>query len=154
DDVSRELLGREPNQSACCGTHRLVSLAVMLRVDADTPVLSDAVRWQVREVLRETAQTLAACQDESGSWDATWFQHLRGAPPLNSNQIVQGDIGRLVVTGHHLEWLMLLPEDLQPSAEVFTSGAHWLHKVLMASSSDPEWVAANYCPVIHAARSI
>jgi hypothetical protein len=153
DDAVRELLSRPIERSPCAGTHRLTALAVMLRVDAEVPVLSEAVRAEVREHLRVVVRTLTECQRPQGFWEPSWFQELPGARPLMFRNMT-GTESEVLATGHHLEWLMLLPPDMQPPPEVFARGARWLTKVLLEESKDNRWVAANYCPVIHAARSV
>lgn len=152
DDAARELLSRSLSGSPCAGTHQLTNLVVMLRVDTQTPILSDAVRGEIREYLGLVSRTLTECQRPQGYWDALWYQNMPGSKPINGRAMV-GLNGEVLATGHHLEWMLLLPDDLRPPPEVFARGARWLTRVLLEETKDARWVSGNYCPVVHAARS-
>jgi hypothetical protein len=152
EDVVHELLARSPKQATCAGTHLLMALAIMLRIDAETPVLSDPVRTEVREHLRVVVRTLTACQRPHGYWFPFWYEDLPGASPI-LDRVPMGRNGQILATGHHLEWLLLLPPELQPPHEVFTQSARWLAAALMEESRDTQWLLENYCPATHAARA-
>jgi hypothetical protein len=151
--VARELLRRRLKHTPCAGTHVLAALAVMLRVDASIPVLSSAVRAEVQDYLRTVVNTLIGCQCPEGYWFPFWYQDLPGVGPL-ADRVPMGKTGQILATGHHLEWLVLLPSHLQPPHQVFARGARWLSEALMEESRDGEWVVQNYCPATHAARSL
>lgn len=152
DDVARELLRRPADRTPCAGTHRLLPLAVLLRVDAETPVLSDAVRTEVRGHLRLVARVLTDTQRPQGFWETNWTQNLPGSKRAK-DPLGGLPIGRVIATGHHVEWLMLLPDDLRPPDEVFARAGTFLVEAVLAESKDALAVGMNYCPLVHAARS-
>jgi hypothetical protein len=59
---------------------------------------------------------------------------------------------KLLVTGHHLEWLALAPEEVQPPREAVVRAAQWLVTALM--EMDEKQIAAAYGPYSHAARAL
>jgi hypothetical protein len=70
---------------------------------------------------------------------------LRGTNGWNYGQ----PANRLLVTGHIAEWLLYLPEDLQPPAETYRRAVQWLYQELKRSSPSQQWEAI--CPFSHAA---
>jgi len=57
---------------------------------------------------------------------------------------------QVLTTGHHVEWLMLLPPDLQPPRECFQVALRWLQVRLEVDDLDT--IRQNYCPYSHAGR--
>lgn len=151
DAVARELLGRPLDRSPCAGSHRLSALAILLRADAERPVLSDEVRAEVRGHLQTVAGVLTESQRPQGFWDETWSDHMPGGRPGRTGHPV---LGPLIATGHHVEWLLLLPPDLRPPDEVFARAGRWLPGAVLELSADKRALASPaYCPLVHAARS-
>lgn len=153
DDVARELVARPVSDSPCLGTHGPITLTILLRADEQEPVLSESVRRQVREYLRRIAKTLVEIQSPEGWFPADWQRVLSGKE-LEPVPRPLPAVPALLATGHHLEWLMLLPDDLRPPQEVFRRAAVWSLEALAGKTADPQWVDEWYCPASHAVRSV
>jgi hypothetical protein len=72
DDLAKELLARPIEDSACCGTHRFITMSVLARVDAETRILSEPVHIDLRNHLAEIAAQMEACQHPAGCWTSQW----------------------------------------------------------------------------------
>jgi hypothetical protein len=152
DDVAAELMRRPFDAKLSCGgTHLLFTLAVMLRVDEATPIFSPSVRGEIRAHLGEIVLQVESCQSAAGFWQPDWYRHADSEKPVRVATLVNSaSWPQVLATGHHLEWLMLLPPDLLPSQECFLRGARWLHERLL---NDPnEVLTTHYCPYSHAGR--
>src|SRR5262249_37615733 len=90
DVLAEELLSRPVLDSACAGTHRLIALTILLRVDEEERILSSAVHDRVYSLLKEVAQTLTVNQRADGAWQANWPEALPGAKP--SPSWARGDV--------------------------------------------------------------
>jgi hypothetical protein len=150
DDVALELMGRlgRPDLS-CAGTHLLYSMTVLLRVDEQEPVLSPEVRGQLREKLRETALSVRRVQTAEGAWGPNWSSLAEGKLDRGLAGAFPTDQG-VLATGHHVEWLMLLPPDLLPPRDCFLAALRWLQVRLEVD--DLEKLRVHYCPYSHAGR--
>jgi hypothetical protein len=144
DDLAGELLRRPPDGSSCVGTHILIDLAILLRADAESPLLSPVRRSALRSHLGDAVARLGRSRLAEGGWGRDW--HERDGSESTPREIV-------ISTGHHLEWLMLLPDDLRPDLSVLVRAAKHGLRILSYESKDPEWVRLQYCPATHAARS-
>jgi hypothetical protein len=150
DDLADELMQRHYDHHACGGTHLLYALTILLRADAQEPVLTDAVRSRVHDHLARAVREVIRSQAPDGTWDWRW--HEETAPPDRRGGDRPGAIDPEVLrlTGHHLEWLMLLPTDLLPPRAVFAKA---VRPLLVHLGSDPqEKIGSNYCPYSHAGR--
>jgi hypothetical protein len=144
DDLSDELLRRPLDGSSCAGTHILIALTTILRSDMEAPLLSPGHRTALRSHLRGVVERLERSRLDEGGWAHDWSEP--GGIETAPREVI-------IATGHHLEWLMLLPDDLRPGPSVLGRAAEHSLRLLLEKSEDPEWVRTNYCPAIHAARS-
>jgi hypothetical protein len=153
DALAGELMSRPFESSiACGGTHLLYSLVTLLRADQQESVLADPVRREVRDRLHGVVESLVRTQLSDGSWDHRWREHGRGAgaDPHDGDLDHGGEAERVLLTGHHLEWLVLLPPDLQPPPDRFLRAARWLLERVL---NDPtSTLDEGYCPYSHAGR--
>jgi hypothetical protein len=150
DDLAGELMQRHYDHHACGGTHLLYALTVILRADEQEPILTAAARSHVREHLAQAVREVMRSQAPDGTWDWRW--HEETGPPDRHGGEGRGSIDPeiLRLTGHHLEWLMLLPPDLAPPREVFLKA---VRPMLAHLAADPqEKISSNYCPYSHAGR--
>jgi hypothetical protein len=110
------------------------------------------VRAEALRYVEEKAKTVAANQCGDGSWGLDWYKvrPARETPRAASPP----DEMPLIVTGHLLEWMMMLPEEMRPPRGVISRGAGWALAALAARQGDPDWVRKNYCPVVHATRAV
>jgi hypothetical protein len=176
DQLARWLLAQPFEQATCGGTHALYSLAFLSRIDARVPIFSDDVRRLVGPFLDRMAAAVAAAQQGDGSvkqlWHVDvvaqpWYRDLlreigpegnRSEDPdrLRAIQagwrdLFEGKQGDVHITGHHMEWLLLLPPARQPPAEFFRRGGEFLIQEL-ERAKDEAFSGAGYCPFSHAAR--
>ena len=153
DDLAAALMSKRLANSPCAGTHAVITLALLRRADSVTPVLSEFVRSRVDGYLDTAVEVLLSTQSAAGYWDANWMERMPGQKGQRPLAVSEGDETRLLVTGHHLEWLLLLPADRVP-AGVLARAGQWLLKALDTQTRDPEWVREWYCPLSHAARTV
>ena len=151
DQLAEELMNRPYGDGlACGGTHLLYSLAVLLRADAVEPVLTPVVRRKLRDHLGRTAADLARIQSAEGWWAPRWNEHLgdSGGGPRSDTP----DWILVLNTGHHLEWMAILPGELRPPRECFLRAGRWLQARLLG---DPRrTIQDQYCPYSHAGRML
>jgi hypothetical protein len=150
DDLADELLSRAFDRSgiACDGTHLLYSLTVLLRSDEIAPILSGESRRRVTARLRDVSARVVAGQEADGSWSVGWYRSgdRTAAPGSTGGPQPQ----KVLVTGHHIEWLLLLPRDLRPDEDCLRRGSSWLGDQLQ--SAPAETIRKNYCPYSHAGK--
>ncbi|MBX3440442.1 MAG: hypothetical protein KF861_23330, partial [Planctomycetaceae bacterium] len=72
DLLAQRLLRGQMNVGVCSGTHRVYSLMLLLRLDDEFNILSDAVRAQVYTHLEQVRDLLSASQWADGRWPANW----------------------------------------------------------------------------------
>jgi hypothetical protein len=150
DELAGELMGRPFGEGmACGGAHILYSLTTLLRADQIEPVLSPVVRQAVRSHLEGVVRRLVNDQDPGGAWEPRWYEHGEGAEKPKSH-VGAGDWTAVLTTGHHVEWMLLLPADLQPDPARVLRAAGWLRAHLEEAAKST--IMEHYCPYSHAAR--
>jgi len=107
----------------------------------------------VWKFLTLVAEILVSIQSPQGHWDEIWLERLPGKKK-RLTRFEPNDDSRILVTGHHLEWLLLLPSEIAPPPETFRRAGQWLLPVLLRETKDRRWVVRWYCPAVHAARSV
>jgi hypothetical protein len=150
DELAEELLGRPYAASQPCGsTHLLYSLAAMLQVADQEGILTPPVHERLRSHLAAVARNLPKRQSARGSWQEGWYEETQPVR-VDGRDNPESSWPEVLVTGHHLEWLMLLPPELLPPRDCFLRAARWLQVQLLAV--DPQTLDEHYCPYSHAAR--
>lgn len=152
DGLCEELLGRRPDDSSCAGTHRLIALAVLFRANRERRLLSEWVADRLQAALIDAASHLAEVQSDDGSWDQDWHRGLDGRATLEAD--APAAPSRLLATGHHLEWLLMMPSGVRPPRPVLERAAQWLAGYLSQAGSGPPPRGREYCAAVHAARSV
>jgi hypothetical protein len=149
DDMATALLDRDvaSRELPCYGIHILEALTVLCRVDEEYTVLSDSRRTRVRQELTKNVAHLCKTQLRDGSWPEEWHLQYqrRGMRSSNTNSTAHT---RVHVTGHHLDWLLLLPRDMMATDDVISRGASWLLGCLLDCPESE--LIENYCPYSHA----
>jgi len=148
DDVADALMSTRFEDASCGGTHLLYALTVLLRAKGSADGLSEPVHYELSQYLQRRSIAAIQSQAGDGSWDLNW--HAAPNNDASSDALLPpstADFNRLLVTGHLLEWLELLPEEIQPPHDVYMQAARWLCNSLASTS-----VASlrNFCPVVHA----
>ncbi|AGA28227.1 hypothetical protein [Singulisphaera acidiphila] len=170
DALARELMGRPLARASCAGTHTLYALAMIHRTDAMVPVLSAPVRDALRDLLTRVSAEVATGQRDDGSFNPRWHRRVTGLPWYARYQAMRRSSGpghdlpdldlegeaadsieqKVLVTGHHVEWTLMLPPEMQMPPKVLAGAAGFLARVL-SEASDGE-VGHSFCPFSHAAR--
>jgi hypothetical protein len=152
DDLAEELMSRPLEKAAACaGTHLLYSLAALQQADQQEPVLTAGVRAKVQAYLARHAAAAGRTLSAEGFWAPSWHAAQPGEHDTRSPVSPAASIN-VLVTGHQIEWLWLLPADLTPSRECFLRAARWLQVRLVTDLKTQ--LLENYCPYSHAARAL
>lgn len=136
-------------QGVCLGHHRLHALVMLLRIDEQTPILSDATRTRIHQHLRAATDLLVKNQKPEGNWDRDWAGTAAAADGEGSPTLVARTI---LATGHPLEWWALAPADVLPPPETLQKAAAWLVKTTRAMTQRE--VNLNYTFLSHAGRAL
>jgi hypothetical protein len=131
DLLADRLMRGHKRFGVCSGTHRLYSLMVLLRLDDDHDILSDAMRERALQHLKSVRDLIAVCQFEDGHWPSNWSE---GAKAL-SDPIEDELYKKVIATGHHLEWLAIAPQELHPPRDQILKAADWVIKTTTDQSA-------------------
>jgi len=152
DDLANALMRVPLRRASCGGTHLLYALTVVWRVDSSTACLSESVREALADSLRQRVQAAVESLHKTGYWTLDW--HATAEKESEATRVPPEDTpgSRLLATGHLLEWLELLPVELQPSADVYRRAARWLCAMVGEGFrvADPD----RFCPPVHAVCAV
>jgi hypothetical protein len=147
DDLVNELIDKPQGVGPCNGLHRLEALVVLYRADEQAHVLTAQTRHKMLACMSQVSELLVQAQTNDGFWTRNW---PRGHLGRTDEQATVYD--KLLVTGHHLEWLALAPESVQPPRENVVRAARWTVKTIL--EMDQENLNEHYGPFSHAARAL
>lgn len=146
DDLAERIMRQRLTQGVCAGNHRLHTLAIMLRVHEQVPLLSEPMQEKIRLHLLHVTEKLVANQKPDGSWDMNWDGAKKPEAALSP-------IARhILATGHALEWWAFAPKSVHPKQEVLVKAGQWVVKTV-DGMTDVE-IAKNYTFLSHAGRSL
>lgn len=155
DELIESLIAQPVEESACAGCHIPYAVAVILHVDGEHQILAPSGRRKAMEWLASISAKLAERQlIASGSWDGAW-----SGTGVNSQKLAMlygGSefLARIAVTGHHLEWMAIAPEEVIPASAVIRFAICGLIEDI---KSLPPWEKQPFktvLPCAHAARSL
>ena len=151
DRLADRIMRQRLNQGVCMGNHRLHALVMLLRIDDDHDILTDAGRQRIIEHLRDVTSRFIASQHPDGYWIRSW---PNGKPPAAG---VEGDAentsqNRILATGHVLEWWALAPEEVHPPREVVIRAGQWLARAVLGL--EDATIARQYTFLSHAGRAL
>lgn len=168
DALVKELMEKNPEAGPCDGLHRLEAMVLLYRVDeaavaaGQKSILSKSDRRKMLGYMKRVSDLLVASQATEGYWTRQWS---KGQPPEikevtstkgetkadpNAKSAAMHD--KLLVTGHHLEWLALAPEQVQPPRENIVRAGQWITRTLL--EIDQKELRETYGPYSHAARAL
>jgi hypothetical protein len=150
DVLVDEILGHPLELGPCNGLHRLEALAVLYRADEQVHALKPRTKMKILVQMKRVSRLLTEAQTAEGYWTRQWPQGSTAAVVGKENLPSQHD--KLLVTGHHLEWLALAPEEVQPPRETIVRAGQWLARTLV--EMDEKDLLDAYGPYTHAARAL
>lgn len=138
---------------ACYGSHVVHALAILSQIDRNHPILSAEARSNVNDFLNQEVSRLRETQSSNGSWSS----EATGSPLID--QTTLNLIGtetqsraKLVITGHSLEWLLLMEPVQSLNHDQLGKAVEWCFNSLMSDSDDQ--VRTGYCPYSHAGNAV
>jgi hypothetical protein len=120
-DILARRLMRGVKWGVCAGTHRVYSLAALLRIDTEEPIFSPAMRAEVTAYLKNVRDSIQASQFPDGHWSSNWYDGEKAV----SKPVEEELFRKIIATGHHLEWMSIVPEELQIPREQIHKAAKW-----------------------------
>jgi hypothetical protein len=150
DELADELMRRDLKKSSCAGMHVLISLAVFLEVDRQSPILTGSTRSSIVRYLNRNLTSISHKQNVEGFWSLNWMD----SEDADTNRISRLDTleSRILVTGHILEFLSYLPHHLSYEPKLKDAATDWLRNRLTGSSPAEFW--SNICPYTHGAFAL
>jgi hypothetical protein len=162
DQLVQEIIDHPLDLGPCNGLHRLEALAVLYRADEQAHALSPRTRMKILVHMKRVSMLLADAQTSDGYWTRQWPQGAAASTPLapggrggeGAKDPIPGPSlhDQLLVTGHHLEWLALAPDEVQPPRETIVRAGQWLARALV--EMDQKELLEAYGPYTHAARAL
>jgi len=132
DDLATRLIRGHRRFGVCTGTHRVYSLAVLMRLDDDHKILSPQTRADVENHLLSIRDLIAVSQREDGRWPGNWWDGAVAAKaPLNEPLYKQ-----VIATGHHLEWMAIVPEKFHIPRGQIRKAADWIIRTTVETPDD------------------
>ncbi|MEO1996376.1 MAG: hypothetical protein ABGZ17_13995 [Planctomycetaceae bacterium] len=132
DMLAERLIRGHGRFGVCGGTHRVYSLMLLWRLDEEFDILTPRVQEAVFAHLESVRDQITASQFDDGHWRSNWSQ---GKLDLE-NPVDDPEYRRVIMTGHHLEWLSIAPPELHPDREVILKAARWIIKTTISHSSE------------------
>jgi hypothetical protein len=150
DQLLSKLIATPFGKGACGGCHVPYAVVVILRVDEDYSILSSAMRNAAQKWLAGLSHWLEDRESPLGGWDKSWGK-LGVVPFLYGDDLLD----RITITGHHLEWMSLVPNDSPlPSEFVIKRAVAAIRRDVRALPALPYRSFKTLLPVSHAARAL
>jgi hypothetical protein len=147
--MAKRIMRQRLEQGVCFGNHRLFTLAMLLRIDQQKPILSSDARNAILEHLSDATRRLIATQSNEGYWDRNWPDPNL---PAEHKSITDPLARQLLATGHALEWWAMAPEELHPPREVLIRAGQWL--VREVDKLDEKRLPETYTFLTHVGRAL
>lgn len=150
-EIAHRMISEPLAEGPCSGTHKHYALAYLLQADDATEgrCLDHLRRSQVERYLAQSAAALVRSQLPNGAW----HRHWAAASPESIYGPAPDSIDKLVlVTGHHVEWVLLCASQLRPPADVTAHACRFLEKAIRLQGR--EVILNNYCGYSHGARAL
>ncbi|SFH59281.1 hypothetical protein [Planctomicrobium piriforme] len=116
------LLRGEKAEGVCGGTHRVYSLMLLVRLDDEFNILSDAARESAYGYLKQVRDTIILSQFEDGHWTAAWPEGKAALTKQDNEPMYKS----VIATGHHLEWMSIAPPDLLIPEDRIKKAMDWV----------------------------
>jgi hypothetical protein len=148
DNLSDELLNRDLSKESCGGTHILMAMTSLTRVNAQYNLLSPERAKAVQQRIRACVTAAIMSQAKDGSWTLNWDSTSKVRPAYMDALFL-----KVLVTGHLLEWMEYLPKDMQPPEEVYRRAADWLC-IMLPQLQTGQFEVRFFCPWTHGVCAI
>lgn len=148
DMVAERLARGDCYSGVCAGTHRVYSLMLLVRLDDEFDILSDAGRATAWRYLGHTRDMIVDAQWDDGRWATNW----PAGADAKLNKPDEPTYKQVIATGHHLEWLSIAPVELHPPAESIAKAMHWIIETTKARTD--EEVAGHYTFYSHVGAAV
>lgn len=149
DMLAQRLLRGHKQIGTCGGTHRLYSMMVLLRLDEEFDILSDAMQTQIFQHLESVRDILKVAQFDDGHWPYNWPDAVEA---VKKPDLTIPLYRHVIATGHHLEWLAIAPESLHPPREQIRKAATWVIQKTVAMNEDE--ILDNYTFYSHVGNAL
>lgn len=151
DRLAERIMRQPLPQGVCYGNHRMHALVMMLRVNDQANILSFATSQRIVKYLQDVTAQFVINQHADGYWNRNWAGSMVdedgvGDPPSGTLT------GRILATGHVLEWWSLAPEEIHPPREVLVRAGQWLCRTIEEMSTAE--IESNYTFLTHAGRAL
>lgn len=166
------LIKRQLSAQSCVGAHIAYAEAALLQRNSAQRLLSDTKSKALEKALESSIRAVELSQSPNGAIRPDWRRFLQAdlqdnnllpnaTASSHSNDTNQSDRERLeehafppnilvLSTAHHLEWLFLIPAEMQPPPEVYSRAAAFLSRSLEIATNDD--IISNFCAYSHAAH--
>ncbi|MGD9715366.1 MAG: hypothetical protein AB7V46_25415, partial [Thermomicrobiales bacterium] len=151
DLLSDRIMRQEVPLGVCAANHRMHALVMMLRVDDEQKIFSPEGRQRVIEYLQGITQVLIKNQHPDGYWTMNWPAGV-GVEPESTSTELAPLAGRILATGHPLEWWSLAPSEVHPPRHVLASAGQWLSNAILNLTD--EQIEEYYTFLTHAGRAL
>lgn len=148
DLLADRLMRGHKRFGVCSGTHRLYSLVVLLRLDDDFDILSDATRARIMDHMRSVRDLIAVCQFEDGHWASNWAEGRESLLKPIEDELYK----KVIATGHHLEWMAIAPAELHVPREQILKAADWV--ILTTQDLSDSDIVARYTFFSHVGNAL
>jgi hypothetical protein len=136
-------------KGSCGGCHVPYAVVCLLRVDEIHPILAPGSREKARAWLNRLMAHLEQKWAEQGAWDHRWAE-------ASASRYLFGDelLDRITITGHHLEWMAVLPGDLAPDETLVRRAVQCLCADVSALPPIENRSFKSLLPVSHGGRAL
>lgn len=141
------LLDKPPGEGSCGGCHVPYTLVVLEKLEKQGRFTVDDMKVnEISNYLNRLESLLINHQGPDGSLPADWGRLLRndGSSQLGADSVTR----RLLVTSHHLEWMLLRNAQLGARKDFFTRCSHFLLREATNLITKGE-IERNYCALSH-----
>ena len=153
DDLVEALVASPLGKGSCQGCHVPYALvSILLASDQYPHIISGSTRAKLEERLRAISESLSRNQIEGGGWDKRWSGSYVDHPD-NIFFEFKPHFDKISATGHHLEWIALVPPGLRPEQSVITSAVKSLIDDILRLSDEDLAKSKGFLPITHAARA-
>lgn len=155
DSIAMQLCNMATGQGACRGAHVPFSLCGLLTTGRQDRVVSDKVIQVIESRLRMTSDRLEKTQLTDGAWNTDWAEDSTETSNDRPFTWGGGEIDKISMTGHHLEWMAICPPELRPSTYTIMKSMRYLAQSIQVQgylAIQDDWHL--FLPLSHAVKAL